>query len=218
MMKPKIMNSRWMSLFFLAAAFSLIYNPLTKFPYTFCVIIIAIMFFTYLQNGNLKALHFRKTGLREVKIILACYLIMELAMDFILQPVISRILNEPADYSLFKPIEGNAGLYFKWLSGMWISAAVGEELLFRSFAFAQLKRIVGSNKAVMILISAVMFCIPHLYQGTSGLIQTFIYGLAFGFIYARFQNIWINIIVHGLIDTLFLTLSYYGLMDFYTFF
>lgn len=218
MMKSKMMNSRWISLLFLAAAFAMIYNPLTKFPYTFCLIIIAITAFTWLQDGNLKALHFRKIGLREVKIVLVCYLIMELAMDFILQPVISRILNEPADYSLFKPIEGNAGLYFKWLSGMWISAAVGEELLFRSFAFAQLKRIIGSNTAMMILISAVMFCIPHLYQGISGLIQTFVYGLAFGFIYARFQNIWINIIVHGLIDTVFLTLSYFGLMDFYTFF
>lgn len=218
MMKLEMMNNRWMSLLFLAAAFAMIYNPLTKFPYTFCLIILIIGIFTYLQDGHLKALNFKKLGFREIKIILICYVIMELAMDFILQPVISRIVNEPADYSIFKPIEGNTRLYFKWLSGIWISAAVGEELLFRSFAFAQLQRIIGNRKVIIILTSAILFCIPHLYQGISGLVQTFIYGIALGFIYAKFENIWINIIVHGLTDTLFLTLSYYGLMDFYTIF
>lgn len=212
----EIFNNRWIALLLLAVAFLLIYNPLTKFPYTFCVITAVILLFTYLQEGDLRSLNFKKIGGSEIKIILVCYLILELSMDFIFQPLVSKICNEPADYSTFSIIEGNPKMYFKWLFNMWISAAIGEELLFRGFAFLQLKKVFGENKILLVLLSAVMFSLPHLYQGISGLIMTFLFGLAFGFIYLRFRNIWINIIIHGLIDTVFLTLSYYGLTDFYS--
>ncbi len=209
-------GNKWVALLLLAIAFLLIYNPFTHFPYTFCVIIAVILLFTYLQDGNLKNLNFKKIGLSEIMIILGCYLVLELSMDFVFQPLVSEIFNEPADYSSFKVIEGNPQKYFKWLFNMWISAAVGEELLFRGFAFSQLKKWFGKNQLVIVLLSAVMFSLPHLYQGISGLVMTFLFGLAFGLIYLKFKNIWINIIIHGLIDTVFLTLSYYGLTDFYS--
>lgn len=211
-----LLDNKWAALLLLATAFLLIYNPFTHFPYTFCVITAVILLFTYLQDGNLKNLNFKKIRMQEIGVILVCYLILELSMDFIFQPLISKIFNEPADYSSFKVIEGNPQRYFKWLFNMWISAAVGEELLFRGFAFSQLKRWFGKNQFVIVLLSAVMFSLPHLYQGTSGLVMTFLFGLAFGFIYLKFENIWINIIIHGLVDTVFLTLSYYGLTDFYS--
>jgi len=211
-----ILNNKWVALLLLVITFSLIYNPFTKFPYTFCVIIAVIFLFTYLQDRSFKNLNCKKIGVSEIKIIIICYLVLELSMDFIFQPLVSKICNEPADYSSFKIIEGNPKMYFKWLFNMWISAAIGEELLFRGFAFSQLKKFLGEKKILIVLLSAVMFSLPHLYQGISGLIMTFLFGLAFGFIYLKFQNIWINIIVHGLIDTVFLTLSYYGLTDFYS--
>lgn len=211
-----LFDNKWAALLLLAIAFLLIYNPLTYFPYTFCVIIGFILLATYLQDGNLKNLNFKKIRLPQIITILVCYLVLELSMDFVFQPLVSKIFNEPADYSSFKVIEGNPQKYFKWLFNMWISAAVGEELLFRGFAFSQLKRWFGKNQVVLVLLSAVMFSLPHLYQGISGLVMTFLFGLAFGFIYLKFKNIWINIIIHGLIDTVFLTLSYYGLTDFYS--
>ncbi|WP_164463118.1 CPBP family intramembrane glutamic endopeptidase [Chryseobacterium indoltheticum] len=143
------------------------------------------------------------------------YLILELSVDFIIQPLVNWLCNEPADYSAFEYIKGDTRKYLKWLYSMWISAAIGEELLFR--AFAQLKNIFGDKKVLIVIISALMFCLPHLYQGAAGLIMTFIFGIAFGFLYIRFKNIWINIIIHGLIDTIFLTLSYLGYIEFYQF-
>jgi uncharacterized protein len=65
-------------------------------------------------------------------------------------------------------------------------------------------------------ISALLFCLPHIYQGTTGLIVTFVFGCLFGLLYHRYQNLWINVLVHGLTDTLFLTLSYKGLLNFYS--
>lgn len=211
------LQSSWISLFLLIIAFLLIYNPLTKFPYTFCVIIAFVLLATYLQNGNLKTLNFKNLHFRDVKIILISYVVLELGVDFIVQPLVNWVCNEPADYSSFEHIKGDTSQYFKWLYRMWISAAIGEELLFRAFAFAQLKNVFGNKKLVIAILSALMFCLPHLYQGIAGLIMTFVFGIAFALLYVRFQNIWINIIVHGLIDTLFLTLSYLGYIDFYQF-
>lgn len=100
---------------------------------------------------------------------------------------------------------------------MWISAAIGEELLFRAFAFAQLKNVFGDKKVIVVVLSALLFCLPHIYQGIAGLIMTFAFGIAFALLYIKYQNIWINIIVHGLIDTVFLSLSYFGYIEFYEF-
>jgi membrane protease YdiL (CAAX protease family) len=212
-----LLQNKWMSLALLATAFSLIYNPLTKFPYTFCVIILFILIITYIRDGNLEALKFRKLGFRELKIIIMAYLALELSVNFLIQPLVNWLCNETADYSSFEHIKGDAPQYFKWLYRMWISAAIGEELLFRAFAFAQLKRVFGDRKLIIVLLSAIMFCLPHLYQGTAGLIMTFIFGIAFALLYMKFQNIWINIMVHGLIDTVFLTLSFMGYLEFYQF-
>lgn len=208
-------ENKGLALLFLLIALALIKNPLTKFPFTFIVIILFVLASTFFHDGNLKNLNFKKLGFREFKIIILAYLFLELLMDFVIQPAVSFAFNEPADYSSFKSIEGKTGLYFKWLFNMWISAAIGEELLFRSYVFSQLKRVFGDRKFLIVLISAALFSLPHLYQGISGLVMTFLFGIFFALLYNRYQNIWINITVHGLIDTLFLTLSYLGYINFY---
>jgi len=211
----KILNTKIGAILSFAIAFGLIYNPFTKFPYTFCVIILFVFLISFLQDGSLRNLNFRKLGFKQIEIILGSYIALELTMDFVFQPLATKLFNEPADYSSFEFIKGDSNAYFKWLVFMWISAAFGEELLFRAFAFSQLKKIIGESKILIVFLSAILFSLPHLYQGYSGLFMTFLFGLAFGFIYLKFKNIWINIIAHGLIDTVFLTLSYYGMLSFY---
>ena len=209
------LNHKIGALLLLALAMGLIYNPLTKFPFTFCVIIAFILLATYAQSQSLDELRFRKLSGADFLRILVCFVALEAVMDFVVQPIITLAFNEPADYSAFAALEGNTGKCLKYLIYMWISAAFGEELLFRAFAFAQLERIIGNRKAVIVVLSAVLFSLPHLYQGYAGLATTFVFGLAFGALFQSFKNIWINIIVHGLIDTLFLTLAYFGYLSFY---
>ena len=211
----RLLNTKIGAVLCFASAFGLIYSPFTKFPYTFCVIILFIFLISFLQDGSLRNLNFKKLGFKQIGIILACYIALELTMDFVFQPLATRIFNEPADYSSFEFIKGDSKSYFKYLVFMWISAAFGEELLFRAFAFSQLKKIIGERKVLIVVVSAILFSLPHLYQGCSGLFMTFLFGLAFGFMYLKFKNSWMNIIVHGLIDSVFLTLSYYGMLDFY---
>jgi membrane protease YdiL (CAAX protease family) len=211
-----ILQKKVSSLLLLTAAFLMIYMPGIGFPYTFCLISSFVLLSIFLQDGNLQSLNFKKIGGKELKTIILCYLALELSIDFLIDPLINWICNESADYSMFSSIKGNTSLYLSWLMKMWISAAIGEELLFRAFTFSQMQRVIGDRKTIIVMLSALMFSLPHLYQGIPGLLSTFVFGIAFALIYAKFKNIWINIIVHGLVDTLFLTLSYLGLTEFYS--
>jgi membrane protease YdiL (CAAX protease family) len=213
-----LLQNKWMSILWIIISLALIFNPVLKFPYSFGFIIIFVLALTYFLKGNLDDLNFRNLGWRELKIIVFSYVVMELSIDFLLQPFVNWMFNEPADYSMFEPLEGNSKGYGSFLWKMWLSAAIGEEILFRGFLFAQLENILGKSKPwLIILISSALFAFPHFYQGVSGVFLTFVIGLGFGYLYWKYQNIWINILVHGLIDTVFLTLAYYGKLDFYEF-
>ena len=200
----------------------LMFNPWTVFPFTFIIIIIVILMFTYWKHCSLSEVGL-KTDLGIVKIVgsaLLLFTIIEPIFDFIVQPLINSIVNESPNYSLFQFIAHDSSKYLKYISFIWISAAIGEELLFRGFMFMQLKLIIPEVRYktfLMILISAVIFSLPHAYQGLSGLLTTFVFGMIFGIVYVKFNyNLWITILLHGFIDSFFITLAYMDKLDYYS--
>ena len=101
----RFLNTKLGAILCFAGAFGLIYNPLTKFPYTFCVIILFIFLISFLQDRSLRNLNFKKLRLNEIGIILGSYVVLELTMDFVFQPLATKLFNEPADYSSFEFIK-----------------------------------------------------------------------------------------------------------------
>lgn len=211
----KILAHPFIALALVACAFLLLYNPLTHFPYSLIIVSCYILGVTLAQDGNLSKLNFKRISLHHLKIIVASFLALELIMDLLVQPMANYFLNEPVDYSAFESLEGQKILFFKWLLQVWISAAFGEELLFRGFVFAQLEKMGVSKKYPIVFISALLFCLPHWYQSPAGIFTTFVFGIAFGLMYSHWKHLWINVMVHGLIDTVFLTLCYLGYLDWY---
>lgn len=198
-----------------------IFNPWTKFPYTFVVIIAAALLISFFQFRSLSELGF-KTNYSFKKILLTSlmiFLIVEPFVDFVLQPFTNWVTNSPPDYSGFDIVKGKTDLFLRYLLFIWISAAFGEEILFRGFLFQQLKIIIPEIKYKLVLIalvSSMLFAIPHLYLGWSGVLFTFFFGIIFSIIYIKYDyNLWIPIIVHGLVDSLFITLAYTDNMDYY---
>jgi uncharacterized protein len=63
--------------------------------------------------------------------------------------------------------------------GLAVTAGICEEFLYRGFTFAVLSR-VGLPVWLVVLGSAVLFGVAHLYQGRSGLLGTTILGIVFG--------------------------------------
>jgi membrane protease YdiL (CAAX protease family) len=100
---------------------------------------------------------------------------------------------------------------------MWLSAALAEELYYRGQVFLLADRLPAAARTpAAVLGGAVLFAAPHAYQGLSGLLVTFAFGLAFAGVFALSRrNLWVTIGAHGLVDTLFLLLAYTGGLSWY---
>jgi membrane protease YdiL (CAAX protease family) len=73
---------------------------------------------------------------------------------------------------------------------------------------ARLPGLRGRDVAVVI-IQAVVFGLPHLYQGWSGAVVTGVVGLILGWMRLRTGgNLWALAIAHGLVDTVMLSAGY----------
>jgi membrane protease YdiL (CAAX protease family) len=210
-------------LYFLQVAllFGFMFNPWTTFPFTFLLLSLFVLLICYVEDGDLSAVGLKAKG-SFIKLILqvaGLFLIVEPVMDFIVQPTINRLAHDVPDFSAFQSIENNTGRYLKYLIYIWMSAAFGEELFFRGFLNSRFSELFSGlrGKALIVAISSsVLFAAPHLYQGAAGLAMTFLFGLVFFFIYRKYgYNLWVTILLHGFIDTFFITLAYTGNLSYY---
>ena len=115
----------------------------------------------------------------------------------------------------FAAMKGHPVIFAYWLVFAWISAALGEELQFRGFVWSRLERLVGGgrNAAVPTLFAqAALFGVCHYYQGLAGILATGAAGLVLGVVYlAGRRNLVANMVLHGLVDTVSLTVLFLGL-------
>jgi membrane protease YdiL (CAAX protease family) len=134
---------------------------------------------------------------------------------FILVPILQRLTGTTLDLDQFAPLRGNVGLLIVSLIVSWTLAALGEELVFRGYLFNRLADLFGRNRAgwiISLLLSASLFGLAHLYQGPSGVLETFVSGAFFAGLYLAAQrNLWLPILVHGMIDTIGFLLIFAGL-------
>lgn len=206
----------------LGMVYGFVFNPYTTFPYTFMVIILTILTLVYGTDRTLSSIGLQLNAVcfKTVKTVLILFVIVIPILDFIIQPLLNKWIGAVVDYSAFKPLAGNECMYLKYVLYVLISAAIGEEILFRGFVFRQLQILwLGSKWStyLKVVISAVLFSLPHLYQGWSGLIMTFIFGLLFATVYVKSKyNLLVTIFLHALIDVMFLTLAYFDKLNYYT--
>ncbi len=204
-----------------AAVMALWYLPgMPHFPWRGGLVAAAVLAVTWLECGSLKPLGLNfPWPKRTLWYAVLVWLALETAMDFVVQPAIVRLTGEATDYSAFAALAGNTPTTLRYLAGMWLSAAVAEELFYRGHVFRMVERVgrpgVLRNLAAVI-VSALLFAAPHAYQGLSGLIATFAFGLAFAVVFLSVRrNLWVVILAHGFVDTLFLTLAYAGKLSWY---
>lgn len=217
----KLKDSRIIAFIKLAAIFALLFNPWAKFPYKFIIIILAILAVTYFEDKSFQRIGFKNqfSFLKVLGITLVVFIVIEPILDFIVQPLVNKLTGEIPDYTAFDLVKNNFQKFGKYLLFIWISAAFGEEILFRGFMFKQFNIILPEFKfktLTIVVITSLLFALPHLYQGLSGLVLTFIFGLLFSAVYIKYgYNIWIIILLHGLVDSLFITLAYFDKLGYY---
>lgn len=204
-----------------ALVYAFIFNPWTSFPYTFGIIICAVLMLTFWMDKSLAGIGLkpRPVVLKLVGNGLLLFIIIVPVLDFVVQPVVNKLTGEVTDYGAFQALAGNFPMYLKYLFYTIASAGIGEEIFFRGFLFRQFNIILPAVKlksALITVFSAILFSLPHLYQGSAGLVMTFIFGIVFAVIYIKSNyNLWLVILLHVLVDVMFLTLAYCDQLNYY---
>lgn len=164
-----------------------------------------------------KSLGFQRKRLKVKNLLILAPLVsggLFLVYYFILVPGVTHLTGQEMDFSDFDYYRGNLAASLGLLSLMWISAAFGEEILFRGYLMRQFEKFFGCSKislVVNIVLLAVIFGLLHSYQGITGEIITGLVGMILAIIfYLRKYDLWFNIAVHGFFDTIALIFIYKG--------
>ncbi|MBY4598364.1 CPBP family intramembrane metalloprotease [bacterium BD-1] len=220
-MTEAAMRPRWpwpLALLAFAAIGALWLVPGLSFPWRGGLVALAVLAATWAEYRSLRPLGLAWPLPRNTLAwMLGAFVVLELVMDLLVQPGIAAATGEPTDYSAFAALQGNTPTTLRYLAGMWLSAALAEELYYRGQVFLLADRLPAAARTpVAVLGGALLFAAPHAYQGLSGLLVTFAFGLAFaGVFLLSGRNLWVTIGAHGLVDTLFLLLAYTGGLSWY---
>jgi membrane protease YdiL (CAAX protease family) len=165
-----------------------------------------------------KSLGFQRKGLKIKNLLIIAPLIsggLFLLYYFILIPGVTHLTGQAIDFSEFEQFKGNLSAILSLLILVWLSAAFGEEILFRGYLMRQFIKFFGNGQisiVINILLFGIIFGWIHAYQGITGQIITGIIGILLAVIfYIRKYDLWFNIAVHGFFDTIALVFIYYGL-------
>jgi len=108
-----------------------------------------------------------------------------------------------------------AGFLLDIFFGVWIGAAIGEEVFFRGFLLGKFTVIFGGKRlglALAVLAQAVWFGSGHVSQGISGMIMAGTIGAVVGlFFLTRARRALLPLIIgHAFVDTVSLTINFFS--------
>lgn len=133
---------------------------------------------------------------------------------YVMLPSVTYLTGQPIDLSVLKTYTNNLPSTLSLLALIWVSAAFGEEIVFRGYLMRQFTKFFGSSKislVINILFLGFIFGWIHAYQGISGQILAGITGMLLAIIFhIRKSDLWFNIAVHGFVDTVALIFIYFN--------
>ena len=128
-------------------------------------------------------------------------------------PLVEALGLETPDASFVLDfVTESPAMFALWIVGVaWLAAGLGEELMYRGFLMDRLERLsgVGRSTALVLVLQAVLFGLPHGYQGAGGMVLTGTIGLLLGWVRLRFGgNLVVAVLAHAAVDTIMMSLAY----------
>ncbi len=185
---------------------------------------ILLLFVLAWVSLRLRHLRWRDVGLRQpvnwwITIGLAVVIgVGYQAVDTVaIAPLLQRLTGETINLSQFAVLKGNLAALILSLILTWTEAAFIEEMFFRAYLLNRLMDLFSQPLLgifLALVIHAILFGLGHTYQGITGVLDTALAGFLLGllYLYAR-KNLWLPILVHGIIDTTGFLLIYFGLVS-----
>lgn len=132
-------------------------------------------------------------------------IVLVLSSRLLLGPVIDHVTATHRDLSRFDNLRGNWRSLLPLLPTVWISAGIGEEIVYRGYLISQTAELLGNSRPARfaaVLLAAILFSLAHEHQGPSGMLLTGTLGLLFGLLVLQQRgNLWANMVAHIVGDT-----------------
>ncbi|MFD2567328.1 CPBP family intramembrane glutamic endopeptidase [Pseudotenacibaculum haliotis] len=187
------------------------------FQMTFAAILMIIASAIEYKKDLFRSLGFqrKKIQVKRLFIIVPIVgLVFFLFYYYVMIPGATYLTRQPIDFSVFEPYEGNLPATLSLLVLIWVSAAFAEEIVFRGYLMRQFTKFFGSGKVslvINILLFGFLFGWLHAYQGLTGQIVSGVTGMLLAIVFhLRKNDLWLNIALHGFIDTAALFFMYTG--------
>ncbi len=133
----------------------------------------------------------------------------------VVNPMLLRLTGEAATANGLAFLQGNLPAFLVLLAFTWPLAAVVEEMVYRGYVLNRLADLFGQSRlgwGISLMLSAVMFSLAHGQYGPRFIVTSSLMGLIEGGSYLlNRRNLWLPIIVHGMSNTISLTLLFLGL-------
>lgn len=177
--------------FFYALPILLLYVELIPFKvYYGILMLMGLILAAYsIQKGiTARSLGFRKDNLKKALIFSVILSVVSIALVFVLFNL--RIISD---------WKGQGETFWFLLFYVFISAPI-QEFIFRSLMFFELKQFLGSKKWFIIILSAIVFSMAHVFFKNWGVMAvTFAAGLFWGWMYDETHNFWGVALSHAII-------------------
>ncbi len=142
--------------------------------------------------------------------------ILTLATGFTVIGIATALGYPPSQSSvLAQQPETLSGFLLDIVFGVWVGAAIGEELFFRGMLLSKFTTLFGGGRSALVLAvlaQAIWFGAGHASQGVSGMIMTGVIGAVVGtYFVTRGRRALIPLMIgHGFIDTVSQTIYFIG--------
>lgn len=163
---------------------------------------------SFAEIGFRRPPSWRRTLTQGVAIGVLAQFVFALLID----PLLARWTGSPVDLSSLDGMRGNVSIYLFMLAIGWVLGGFLEEMLFRGYLLKRIQYVIGNRpwaSAAALVLTAWAFGMAHGYQDTAGMISTGLMGLLLGALFISSQgNLWLPILVHGVSNTVGLTLIF----------
>jgi len=179
--------------------------PFLKLNVLYVIFALVIMLLSkYFRKENWSQYGFKAVQQKQLFIAVAIGIIFGFVDNFLVEPMITKLLGAEPDLSSYDGIKGNIAGLIGMLALGWFVGGLFEEFFFRGYLFNRINSLFANpvfQKSISILVVSVVFAFAHNYQGIGGIIGTFWFSVVMSFLYFYFgQNVWYLILIHGLYD------------------
>jgi membrane protease YdiL (CAAX protease family) len=159
----------------------------------------------YLRKEKWSDYGFKAVRQKEILLAIAIGIIFGFVDNFLLEPILTKIVGAEPDLSSYEGVKGNVMGLIGMLALGWIVGGLFEEFFFRGYLYYRISSIFTNpvlHKWISILVTSIVFAFAHNYQGIGGIADTFLFSIVLGLLYFYLgKNVWYLILIHGFYDT-----------------